>query len=68
MCNFNTKSRAKAMHPIIFTIVVARNAWAYNSVLMRCTTNTDAMTINVNPVINAKSTQNLANRRLLWPV
>ena len=68
MCNFNTKSRANAMQPIIFTIVVARNACAYNSGLIRCINNTEAITIKVNPVIKAKSTQNLANKRLPWPV
>ncbi len=68
MCNFNTNNRANAIQPSIFTIVVARNAWAYNVGLMRCMNNTEPITIKVKPVMNVKSTQNLASKRLLWPV
>lgn len=58
MCIFDTKINAKAMHPSIFTMVVARKVWAYKLGFMRCTANIEPITIKVKAVIKKKSTQN----------
>lgn len=47
----STKMRAKPMQPNIFTMVVARNACAYNAGFIFCTIITDASTKKVKPVI-----------------
>jgi hypothetical protein len=60
-----TKIKAKPMHASIFTIVLAKKAWAYKSGFIRCMANVVAITKKVNPVVKVNKTQNFGTSKLL---
>lgn len=60
----NTKNRV----PNILTVVPARKAWAYNSLFLRCTNNTVAITMSVSTAMYANNIQNLGIIYALCPV
>ena len=66
--NLSTKSRAKAIQPIIFTTVTARKVWAYILGIKRLITNIEEIMIKVSPFIKEKITQKCGTSSRPLPV